>query len=558
MTDRSPLPDLLPRRSAAGVTFTFADTGTRGRMAVAGTFNSWDGTTHPLRRINAATWQITLPIAPGRHLYKYVLDDRDWIPDPANPWISEDGQGNSCFTLTEAGELYIRQGDIGPTRPGSLYRDHAATHSPAWLHDAVIYELAAQAFGGFAGIRERLPYLRDLGVTVLWLAPVHPIGRRNRSGSLGDPYAVRDFLAIDPALGSAADLRALVDAAHAHGMRIVYDWTLNRAACDNPLTLAHPEWFQHDAQGRISYAVPNRTAFAGFDFNRPELRRYLIDAMQVWITTYDFDGLRFDDSDLTPLDFLREIRAALTTARPDLALISQSYDELHHLGACDLTYEGGVRELIRRIARGEAAPADLQRYWEEATYSFPRGALRMRWIEEKEQDRAFRYFGRELHAAAATLLLTLDGVPFVLMGQEFNEPRWRNWEVLFEPFALDWEAFDAGSFAHYRALIGLRNQHEALRRGEVVFTPSGAAQVVRYWRRTPAEAICVTVNLSNAWHTPTPHSAPPEILYRHGDAADDRGGLGPYGTVIERVGAGPFPFSDGGFAGALTPNPSPT
>lgn len=537
MTDRSPRPSVLPHRSPAGVTFTFVDNGTLNRVAVAGTFNSWDGTAHPLERIAADTWQITLPIAPGRHLYKYVLDEHDWIADPANPWLSEDGQNNSCFTLTEAGELYVRQGDLGPQRPGPLYRDNTATPSPAWLPDAVIYELAAQAYGGFAGVQERLPYLRDLGVSVLWLMPVQPIGRLNRSGSLGDPYAVRDFLAIDPALGTPADLRTLVDAAHAHDMRVIYDWTLNRAARDNPLTQAHPDWFQRDAEGQITYAVPNRTAFAGFDFSQPELRRYLIAAMREWITAYDFDGLRFDDSDLTPLDFLREIRAALTALRPDIALISQSYDELHHLGACDLTYEGGVRELIAQIARGKALPADLQRYWEESTYSFPRGALRMRWIEEKEQDRAWRYFGRELHAAAAAILLTLDGVPLVLMGQEFNEPRWKTWEVLFTPFALDWSAFDEVCFAHYQALIGLRTRHEALRRGAVTFAPAGADQVVRYWRRTPEEQICITVNLSNTWRTPEPHAIPTEHLYRYGAAANTSGSLGPYGVLIERVSA---------------------
>jgi hypothetical protein len=152
--------------------------------------------------------------------------------------------------------------------------------------------------------------------------------------------------------------------------------------------------FQSDASSRVTYHVPGRPAFAGFDFAQLGLRRYLIGATLQWVTCFDLDGLRFDDSDLVPLDFLREIRLALLAVRPELALISQSYDELHHLGACDLTYEGGVRELIRQIARGEAEPLALQRYWEEATYSFPRGALRMRWLEEKEQGRAWRYYGR--------------------------------------------------------------------------------------------------------------------------------------------------------------------
>lgn len=516
------------------VTFTFETDRSLHSVAVAGTFNSWRGGWSPLRPVAGGRWQATVPVSPGRHLYKYVLDGEEWVRDPANPWVSEDGQGNSCFTLTEAGELYVRRGEIGPARPGPLYRDHAAAPSPEWLRDAAIYELSARAVGGLSGVRERLPYLRELGVTALWLMPVQPVGLRSRSGSLGDPYAVRDFLAVDPAQGTPEELRALVDEAHAQGLRVILDWTLNRSSIDSPLAERHPEWFQRDASGTVTYHVPGRPAFAGFDFAQAGLRRYLIDAMLGWVTRYDLDGLRFDDSDLVPLDVLREIRAALTAARPELALISQSYDELHHLGACDLTYEGGVRERIGQIARGEADPLALQRYWEESTYSFPRGALRMRWLEEKEQGRAFRHFGQALHAAAASLLLTLDGVPMLLMGQEFEEPGWRSWETLFEPFALGWPPAGSAILAHYRALLGLRAHHAALRRGEVRFAPAGAERVVRYWRALGAERLCVTVNLAGEWRTPAAHAAPVELLYRHGPHGSERGALPPFGTIIER------------------------
>lgn len=363
------------------VTFSFVANRPLRSVAVAGTFNSWRGDASPLRQGDAGRWQVILPVAPGRHLYKYVLDGELWVTDPGNPWLSEDGQGNSCFTLTEAGELYIRRGVFGPAHPGPLYRDHDATPSPEWLRDTVIYQLSARAMGGLRGVRERLPYLRELGATALWLMPIQRVGILNRSGSLGDPYAVRDFLVIDPDQGTPDDLLALVDEAHAQGLRVILDWTLNRSSIDSPLTAQHPEWFQRDASGRVTYHVPGRPAFAGFDFAQPGLRRYLIDAMLSWLTRYDLDGLRFDDSDLVPLDVLREIRVALQTIRPELVLISQSYDELHHLGACDLTYEGGVRELIRQIARGEAEPLALQRYWEESTYSFPRGALQKSWCE---------------------------------------------------------------------------------------------------------------------------------------------------------------------------------
>jgi glycosidase len=490
--------DLLPQKSADGILFTFEGGAEVRSVAVAGTFNSWVGDAAPLTRIDASTWQATVSVHPGRHHYKYVVDGRDWILDPANPWISEDAQNNSCFTINELGDIFIRSGDVSQQTPGDLYRRRTALASPQWLADGVIYQLSVRAFAGtFDGVRQRLDYLQDLGVNVLWMMPIHPIGMERRIGAVGDPYAVRDFTAIDPELGDADALRALIADIHARGMRILFDWTLNRASCDNVLTETNPEWFTRDAQGSLYYAVPNRDHFVGFDFGSSALRAWLLKAMQDWVTGFDLDGMRFDDSDITPLDFLDEIRVALLAVRPDIGLISQSCDELHHLDACDLTYDGGARATMLRVAHGEANADAIRWQWEESTYTFPRGALRMRWLEEKEQGRAWRYFGPRLHLAAAAVLLTLDGVPHLMMGQEFNEPRWRDWMSLSRgAFHLDWNNFDETTFVHYKALIALRKQYAALRQGELHFVDSGSPSLLLYWRNTPQERILVAVNLS--------------------------------------------------------------
>jgi glycosidase len=525
----------LPQLSNGGVRFRFAAHPDVINVAVAGTFNSWVGDSCLLEQIDSQTWQTILPIAPGRHLYKYVINGEQWIVDPANPWISEDAQNNSCFTVSDRGEVLIRAASLSAEHPGDLYLRHTALPSPAWLQDAVIYQLAVRAFAGdLLGMQQRLDYLSALGITVLWLMPLQPVGVCNRRGTLGDPYATYDFAALDSTLGDADALHALVAAAHQRGMRVILDWTLNRSSCDNPLTVSHPEWFTRDANGQIFYAVPNRIDFAGFDFRNRELRTYLITTMQQWIAEFDLDGLRFDDSDLTPLDFLVEIRTALAALRPEIGLISQSYDELHHLAACDLTYEGGVREVIWQIANRHVAADALQRTWEAATYSFPQRALRMRWLEEKEQGRAFRYYGPALHRAAATVLLTLDGVPLVLMGQEFNEPGWQNWTSLFEPFQLDWAACDQATFAHYQALIRLRHQHAVLRQGAVRFWPEAAGQVVGYWRGSGSERLLVVVNLSAEWVPLAADLWTDEVLYRDVSASEMQC-LAPFGSLILRA-----------------------
>lgn len=497
---------------------------------MAGTFNLWRGDVAPLTRVGPTTWQATLPAMPGRHHYKYVINGRDWILDPANPWVSEDAQNNSCFTINEFGDVFVRAGEVAQQTPGALYRRRAAVTSAQWLRDGVIYQLSVRAFGGtFNGVRERLGYLHDLGVTILWLMPFHPVGESGRTGALGDPYAVRDFTAIDPELGSSAELRALIDEIHARGMRVLMDWTLNRASVDNVLTETHPDWFTRTADGQLCYLVPQRTYFAGFDFASRPLRDWLLATMAGWISEFGFDGMRLDDADITPLDFLDEIRPALQAVRPDIALIAHSTDELHHLDACDLTCDAGARATIGQISAGQAGADTLRWQWEESTYSFPRGALRMRWLEEKEQGRAHRFFGPGLHLAAASVIFTLDGVPHLMMGQEFNEPRWQDWRSLFEHFHLDWNSFDEPTFRHYQALIALRRAHPALRQGAVHFVRSGSATLLMYWRSTTQQRVLVAVNLSDAACALPPAFAQHRMLYARGV---DGASMAPYACAM--------------------------
>jgi glycosidase len=531
-------PALLPQAAPGGVRFIYDAAPDTRSVALAGTFNCWAGDACLMERISPTRWQATLALPAGRHLYKLVVDGTAWIADPANPWISEDGQHNSCLTVDEAGKVLMRQAGLSAAAPGPLHA-RPALASPAWLRDGVLYQLSVPAFAGdFDGVRARLGYLSELGADVIWIMPIHPVGIEGRRGTLGDPYAVRDFDAIEPALGDAASLRALVDAAHARGMRVILDWTLNRSSADHPLTRSHPHWYTRRADGSVYYAVPDRDYFAGFDFANRDLRRYLIDSMRRWIERFNFDGLRFDDSDITPCDFLDQIRAALAALRPDIALISQAYDEFHHLAACDLSYEGGTREMLRRCAQGEADGAAFARYWNESTYSFPRNALRMRWLEDKEQARASACLGRQAHRPAAAVLLTMDGVPHILMGQEFDEPTWTGWPVLFERYQLDWNAFDAGLFAHYRTLIGLRRAHPALRCGSTAFLDGLPPAAIGYTRRAGDTCIVVLANLSSATLAFDAGLAQAEPLYAQGwHSAGAK--LAPYGWMIGSVSARP-------------------
>lgn len=223
---------------------------------------------------------------------------------------------------------------------------------------------------------------------------------------------------------------------------------------------------------------------------------------------------------------------------PHIGIISQAYDEFHHLDGCDLTYEGGTRDLIHQVARGEASSDDFAAYWNASTYSFPRGALRLRWLEEKEQGRATALFGRDLHHAAAAIVLTLDGVPHLLMGQEFDERSWRTWTSLFDPFELDWPAFDDDTFRHHQALIRLRNGWAALRQGSTEFVSGLPPGAIGYWRRGENQAVLVIVNLSRDPVGLPDKTTELRSLYARGLGLSAQGNaeLAPFGCVIAALG----------------------
>lgn len=470
------------------------------RVSVAGTFNNWNHDRDYMEMLEENIWEIELSIPKGRHLYQIVINDYEWIIDPLNPNISEDGQNNSAFTVTGNGEVLIRTTDISEQLPGYLYTNFKAIESPEWIKKAVIYQLHMRAFheGGFNGLADKIDYLNQLGINVLWLMPFQDIGQEKRIRKYGDPYAVKDYYSIDSLYGTPAELKSLIVKAHDNGIKVILDWVMNRGSVDNLLTVSHSEYFTRNEEGQVYYEVPNRDYFAGLNFDNPDMRQFIIKAMSYWITEFDFDGFRLDDSDLTPFDFLSEIKNALLKVKEDVVLISQSYDEYHHLESCDLTYDGSLRLMIKDMTDKKITQSDFIKIYNSYKYSFPKGALRMRWLEEKERSRTWEYFGENLVKPATSILMTVEGVPFIMMGQEFNERTLNTWTSLFDEYQLDWQRFDQDIYEHYQFLVHLRTRHAALWNGELEFVPNSEEMVLSYVRSSSEDKFLVVINLSES------------------------------------------------------------
>ena len=150
-----------------------------------------------------------------------------------------------------------------------------AVSSPQWLRQGTIYEIFPRDFspeGNFNGITARLDDLKDLGVNILWLMPINPPGEKLRKGTLGSPYAVRDYYAINPDYGTEADLKRLISEAHQRGLKVIIDIVANHTAWDSVL-MQHPEFYKHDASGKIMPPNKDWTDVAGLNYANPELRQ---------------------------------------------------------------------------------------------------------------------------------------------------------------------------------------------------------------------------------------------------------------------------------------------
>src|SRR4026207_927622 len=196
-----------------------------------------------------------------------------------------------------------------------------------WVRDGVIYEIYPRAFsqqGNFNAITARLDELKDLGVTILWLMPIHPIGQEKKKGTIGSPYAVRDYYAINPDYGTADDLKRLVREAHTRGAKGIIDIVANHTSWDSVL-MKHPEYYKRDAKGDITYPY-DWFDIAALNYGNQELRRYMTDMLKYWLREFDLDGFRCDVAGEVPTDFWETARLALAGGEADLVMLGAARD----------------------------------------------------------------------------------------------------------------------------------------------------------------------------------------------------------------------------------------
>lgn len=373
---------------------------------------------------------------------------------------------------------------------------------PEWSRDAVIYQINTRQFtpeGTFAAAEQQLPRLKALGVDILWMMPIHPIGEVNRKGSLGSPYSVKDYRAVNPEFGTLEDFKSLVDAAHAQGFHVIIDWVANHTAWDNPLVTEHPDWYMRDWKGDF-HPTPwtDWADIIDLDFSSPDLRAYMTEAMLYWVRDVGIDGFRADVAGFVPLDFWEELRRQLDDVKPVFLLAEWEERDLH-ARAFDASYAWSWKNAAHDIAQGKSDASRMTGFLQHHLSAWPGGAMRMFYTENHDQN-AWEGTPTEFYGEAVETFMTLqflmDGIPVIHNGQEAGNERRLEF---FEKDPIVWA--DHPNADLIRNLIEMKTRNAALWNAEwggrlMPVINDNPDQIVSFARQKDGNEVLALFNLS--------------------------------------------------------------
>ncbi|WP_258097162.1 alpha-amylase family glycosyl hydrolase [Marinoscillum pacificum] len=339
------------------------------------------------------------------------------------------------------------------------------TH-PEWVKDASIYEVNIRQFtpeGTFKAFESHIPRLKELGVDILWLMPIHPIGEINRKGTLGSYYAVKDYREVNPEFGTNEDFQHLVDLIHQHDMKVIIDWVGNHSSWDNELTKSHPEWYLHDYKGDFIPPIGwDWSDVIVFDYEQKGLRDYMIESLKYWVEEFDIDGYRCDVAGYVPTDFWLQSRRSLESVKPVFMLAEWDDRAMHY--AFDMSYAWELEETMHAIAKGNKNATALNAYIAKMINSTRLTEIKMTFTSNHDKNSwegtVFDRFGLAAQNFAAFTYM-VEGMPLIYSGQEVGLKQSLSF---FEKDQIAWGDHPFNSL--YARLNNLKKDNKALWNGE--------------------------------------------------------------------------------------------
>ena len=404
----------------------------------------------------------------------------------------------ACGSEPPAKEPTSNAEQIGETHETDVLR-HAE-----WSKDATIYEVNIRQHtpeGTFAAFEQDISRLNDMGIEILWLMPIHPIGVENRKGGIGSHYSVKDYKAVNPDYGTMGDFKKMVNTAHSYGMRVIIDWVANHSAFDNVWVEDHMEYYLLDSLGKLQ--PPLGTDWwdvAQLDYENQEMREAMIDAMEFWLRDVGIDGYRCDVADFVPIDFWEACRQRLEKVNPEVFMLAEAENPKHHARAFDMSYSWELMHIMNEVAKGEKPLSSIDEYMMKEDTNFVESAYRMTFTTNHDENSwngtVFDRYG-DGHLAFATLAFTINGMPLVYSGQEAGNAKALRF---FEKDTVLWGEYAYQDF--YTKLLQVNREEEALWNGyfggdyQRLATTSDE-QLFCFMRKKGDSEVITVVNLSN-------------------------------------------------------------
>ncbi len=365
-----------------------------------------------------------------------------------------------------------------------------------------IYEVNIRQYtpeGTFAAFEKEIPRLKEMGVDILWLMPINPIGLKNRKGSLGSYYSVKNYTEVNPEYGTKDDFAKMMKTAHDNRMLVILDWVANHTSWDNPWITEHPDWYTKDSVTKqIVAPVPDWKDVADLDYENPELRKRMVEDMKFWVKNYDVDGFRCDVAMMIPTAFWDSARMELDKVKPVFMLAEAEQTDLAK-NAFDMTYTWNLHHMMNEIAQGKEKASALNTYFEKDKTEYQKADYRMIFTSNHDENTwngtEFKRMG-DSYKAWAVFTFVAPGMPLIYTGQEFC----MNKQLRF---------FDKDTVAQikcemtdlYPKLIKLKNDNQALWNGEAggemtVLKTNQANQIFAFIRIKENNKILSVFNLS--------------------------------------------------------------
>ena len=340
-------------------------------------------------------------------------------------------------------------------------------NSKSWKNNATIYELNIRQFSDKGDIKSIVPHLnriKEMGIKIIWLMPIHPIGELNRKGTLGSYYSIKDYKGINPEFGNEHDLKILIDSIHSLDMKIILDWVANHSAFDNKWAIDHKDWYTLDSLGNLQPPIgTDWWDVADLNYENIALRIAMEDALLYWVKEFDIDGYRCDVASWVPDDFWKHAIDTLNSIKPVFMLAEAEGKNMHEAGF-DMTYNWSYMHVSNQIAKGKLTLTSLDSllYVEDTVYD--NNNIRMYFTSNHDENSwngtTYERYGNS-HNLQTIMAFTMPGMPLLYNGQESGmNKRLR----FFEKDTIIWGNYKLKDY--YSKLLKLRIENSAMWNGD--------------------------------------------------------------------------------------------